>query len=190
MYNIQKRLFDIILSIILIILTFIPCILIVFLIKFSSKGKILFWSDRIGLNNKIFKMPKFRSMIDNTPLVATHCLKESNIFITPIGKFIRRTSIDEIPQLWSIFIGDMSFVGPRPALYSQFDLIELRTIHNIHLIKPGLTGWAQINGRDEITIQKKIELDYYYLINKSFLLDILIIIKTFFKVILFKNISH
>ncbi len=176
------------------VLLFLPLILffilIYFILLFSNNGNPLFWSKRIGLNNQTFLMPKFRSMKINTPHVASHILENSNIYITKIGKILRKTSLDEIPQIFSILKGDMSLVGPRPALYNQVDLIKLRSSKNIHTLKPGLTGLAQINGRDDLSIEKKVEFDLIYLKNKSFFYDIKIIIKTFFKVLNIKNISH
>ncbi len=179
----MKRLFDVIFSVIIIILLFFPIILISILIKITSKGSVLYWSERIGQNNNVFLMPKFRSMNENTPQLATDLLKNPGEHITGIGAFLRKTSIDELPQIWSILIGEMSFIGPRPALFNQYDLIEMRTNKSIHILKPGLTGWAQVNGRDNISLNKKIDYDYFYLKNKSFILDCKIIILTFIKVI-------
>lgn len=156
----------------------------------TSKGPALYWSDRVGKNNKIFPMPKFRTMLIETPQVATHLLSDSKTFLTPIGSFLRKTSLDELPQLWSILLGHMSFVGPRPALYNQNDLIELRTKYNIHLVIPGLTGWAQVNGRDDLDIVKKVELDKLYVEKQSFFFDLKIIFITFSIVIFKKGISH
>jgi len=150
----------------------------------------LYWSDRVGKGNTIFKMPKFRTMKVNTPAVATHLLDDPDRFLTPIGKFLRKSSLDELPQLLSIIKGDMSFVGPRPALFNQDDLVELRTKKGIHVLTPGLTGWAQINGRDDIPIPLKVEFDEYYLKNMSFFFDFKILLMTFIKVIRKENVSH
>lgn len=185
-----KRSFDIFLSLLVMIVAAIPSILIVFAIRLTSKGPILYWSKRIGKNNSFFLMPKFRSMLVDTPVVATHLLGDAETFLTPIGSFLRKSSLDELPQLWSILKGDMSFVGPRPALFNQDDLIELRTKEEIHFLTPGLTGWAQINGRDELPIIEKVAFDKEYMINQSLLLDIKILFRTFFKVIRTEGIVH
>ncbi len=190
MYNILKRIFDIIFAIIALLFLAIPIIMIAILVKLTSKGSVLYWSGRIGKENEVFKMPKFRSMKIDTPDVATHLLDNPNQYLTPIGDFLRKSSLDELPQLYNILKGDISFVGPRPALYNQDDLIALRTDKNIHKISVGLTGWAQINGRDELPIPEKIELDEYYLKNRSLLFDIKIIILTFFKVIKRDDVTH
>jgi len=150
----------------------------------------LYWSDRVGKNNTIFRMPKFRSMLIDTPAVATHLLNNPDQHLTPIGTFLRKTSLDELPQIFSILKGDMSFVGPRPALFNQHDLVELRTKKGVHLLTPGLTGWAQINGRDELPIPVKVEFDEYYLMHRSFLLDIKILFMTFFKVLRSEGVKH
>lgn len=168
----------------------IPFIIIYIVLLFSNNGNPIFWSQRIGLNNKIFLMPKFRTMKYNTPMVATHLLPKNNSYVTFLGKILRKTSLDEVPQIISIMKGDMKIVGPRPALYNQYDLIELRTKKNIHKIKPGITGLAQINGRDDLSIPEKVELDYKYYLNQSIYYDFIIIIKTFFKLFNFKQISH
>jgi len=185
----MKRLFDFLLSFFLFFLLFIPCLLISALIKITSNGPVLYWSDRVGKNNQIFSMSKFRTMKISTPNVATQLLKGKSL-LTPIGGFLRKTSLDEIPHLWSILIGDMSFVGPRPALYNQDELIELRTKKGIHLIVPGLTGWAQINGRDDISIAAKVVLDFEYLNKRSFLFELKILFLTIIKVIIAKDIVH
>jgi O-antigen biosynthesis protein WbqP len=185
-----KRLFDIIVAVILAIILFIPILLIACMVKISSRGPVLYWSDRIGINNVIFKMPKFRTMRADTPAVATHLLKNTEAYLTPVGSFLRKFSLDELPQLWSILKGDMSFVGPRPALYNQDDLIELRTRKKIHMLIPGITGWAQINGRDELPIPVKVEFDDYYMKNKSFTLDLKILWMTFVKVLKKEGIRH
>jgi len=159
-------------------------------VAITSRGGILYWSNRVGRNNQTFKMPKFRTMRVNTPVVATHLLGNPENYLTPIGPFLRKSSLDELPQLWSILKGDMSFVGPRPALFNQDDLIKLRTNCGVHELVPGLTGWAQINGRDELSIPEKVRLDKYYLDNHSLLLDIKITITTLFKVVHKDGIVH
>ena len=168
----------------------IPLLFISVLVWFSSPGPVLHWSKRVGQNNENFYMPKFRSMKMNTPDVATNLLKKPEEYLTTIGSFLRKTSLDELPQIWSIFIGDMSFVGPRPALYNQYDLILLRTKNNIHKLKPGLTGWAQVNGRDELSVNKKVQFDSYYLKNQSLLFDISILKHTLLKVLNQHGVTH
>mgnify|MGYP003678439559 FL=1 len=186
----MKRVFDFLLSLILLIL-FTPLMVIVFImVKLTSKGPALFWSQRVGIDNKLFSMPKFRTMKIETPQVATHLLEDSVNYKTSIGDFLRKTSLDELPQLISILTGKMSFVGPRPALFNQEDLIALRTQKNIHLVMPGLTGWAQINGRDEISINEKVELDFEYTKKRSFFFDLKIMYLTFLKVVAKENVSH
>jgi O-antigen biosynthesis protein WbqP len=160
------------------------------LVRLTSKGPVLYWSDRIGVNNAVFRMPKFRTMRIDTPAVATHLLEKPDIYLTPIGSFLRKFSLDELPQLWSIIKGDMSFVGPRPALYNQDDLVELRTQRGIHKLIPGVTGWAQVNGRDELPIPIKVEFDEYYLNNRSFSLDLRILWITFVKVLKQEGVKH
>lgn len=160
------------------------------IVKLTSHGPVLYWSDRIGRNNDIFRMPKFRTMRIDTPAVATHLLGNPDGYLTPIGKFLRKSSLDELPQLFCILNGDMSFVGPRPALFNQEDLIQLRTSKGIHRLIPGLTGWAQINGRDELPIPLKVEFDEYYLNNCSLALDIKILFMTFYKVLRSEGIQH
>lgn len=185
-----KRLFDIS-SAILVGLFFSPLIVVIALfIKLTSKGGVLHWSERVGYDNRVFKMPKFRSMKVGTPVIATHNLKNVRGVLTPIGGFLRKSSLDELPQLWSIIKGDMSIVGPRPALFNQNDLIALRTEKSIHEIIPGLTGWAQINGRDEIPIPQKVQLDLEYLQRQSFFFDLKIIWLTFLKVVRRDGVSH
>jgi O-antigen biosynthesis protein WbqP len=186
----MKRLFDLLLSFLAAFTLLIPMGLIAGWVKFTSKGPVLYWSDRIGRNNEIFRMPKFRSMQIDTPAVATHLLDDPDQYLTPIGRFLRRTSLDELPQLWSIIKGDMSFVGPRPALFNQDDLIALRSQHGIHRLPPGLTGWAQVNGRDELPIPQKVKLDEEYLQRKSFGFDLYVIWLTFLKVIRGEGVSH
>lgn len=186
----MKRLFDVIVSTLSIIVLLAPFIIIAVAIKATSRGRIIYWSDRVGRNNLIFKMPKFRSMRIDTPAVATHLLADPNSWLTPIGSFLRKSSLDELPQLWSILKGDMSFVGPRPALFNQYDLINLRSEHGVHFALPGLTGWAQINGRDELPIPDKVLLDKFYCENASFFLDIRIIWLTFLRVINRDGVTH
>lgn len=188
-----KRLFDVLL-VLLAITVLLPLILFTtLLVKFTSKGPVLFWSNRIGIDNKLFKMPKFRSMRSDTPQLATHVLNQqgnAKSYLTPVGNFIRKTSLDELPQLWSVLIGDMSVVGPRPALFNQDDLIALRTQYNVHLVKPGITGWAQINGRDELPIPKKVALDTYYVNHQSLWVDCKIILLTLLKVVKRDGVVH
>ena len=186
----MKRIFDIIFSLILLCIFSIFFILITLLILITSNGSVIYWSKRVGVNNTIFDMPKFRTMEMETPELASDLLENSHIFITPIGRLLRKTSLDELPQLWSIFIGDMSFVGPRPALYNQLPLINLRSTLGIQLYRPGLTGLAQINGRDGLSILQKVELDRQYVLNQSFLLDIKIILLTILKVVRADGVSH
>jgi O-antigen biosynthesis protein WbqP len=185
-----KRTFDFTMALTAILFLSLPMLIIALLVRLSSPGPILYWSDRVGRNNLIFKMPKFRTMRIDTPAVATHLLEDPDRWLTPIGKFLRKSSLDELPQLYSIITGEMSFVGPRPALFNQDDLIELRTRKGIHRLTPGLTGWAQINGRDELPIPVKVEFDDYYLKNRSFLFDIKIIILTLFKVLRSEGVRH
>ena len=172
------------------IILFIPIIIVAVMVRVTSKGPILYWSQRVGKNNTIFLMPKFRSMWVDTPAVATHLLTNPETLLTPIGPFLRKSSLDELPQLWSILKGDMSFVGPRPALFNQDDLIAQRTEAGVHLLTPGLTGWAQINGRDELPIPEKVALDVEYLHRRSFIFDIKIIFLTFVKVLKKEGITH
>ena len=186
----MKNMFDLLLSLCLIIVLSVPIIIIAVLVRLTSSGPVLYWSDRVGVGNGIFKMPKFRTMRIDTPAVATHLLKEPDAYMTPIGRFIRKTSLDELPQLWSVLKGDMSFVGPRPALFNQDDLIALRTKKGVHQLIPGITGWAQINGRDDIPIPVKVEYDEYYLKNQSFFFDLKVLWETFFKVIKKEGVVH
>jgi O-antigen biosynthesis protein WbqP len=185
-----KRTFDLFLVLILTSILLVPFLIISFLIKFTSHGPIFFWSDRIGKNNILFEMPKFRTMYLNTPTVATHLLNNPSLYLTPIGSFLRKTSFDEIPQLWSILVGDMSFIGPRPALFNQYDLIDLRTSKGVHHLTPGLTGWAQVNGRDDLSIAKKVKFDTEYLKKKSLIFDLKILYLTFIKIIQREGIQH
>jgi O-antigen biosynthesis protein WbqP len=186
----MKRLFDLILAGLAGLVLFIPVVGVALLVRLTSAGPVLYWSDRVGRNNRIFSMPKFRSMRVGTPAVATHLLADPQSHLTPIGSFLRRSSLDELPQLWSIIKGDMSFVGPRPALFNQHDLIELRTRSGVHELVPGLTGWAQINGRDELPIPQKVALDIEYLQNKTLWLDMKIIFLTGLKVLKRDNVTH
>jgi len=186
----MKRFFDVLLVLLIGAVVIVPFVVVAILVKGTSKGAILYWSDRIGKNNVIFRMPKFRSMQVDTPAVATHLLTDPKSVLTPIGDFLRKSSLDELPQLWSILKGDMSFVGPRPALFNQDDLIALRTEEGVEKLLPGLTGWAQINGRDEVPIPQKVELDVEYVRRKSFMFDIYILWLTFIKVIKRSGVSH
>jgi len=186
----MKRLADLLLAFLAAIILLLPFIIVALLVGLTSKGPVIYWSDRVGRYNQIFKMPKFRSMLIDTPAIATHLLTNPDQYLTPVGSFLRKSSLDELPQLWSIIKGDMSFVGPRPALYNQADLIALRTEKQVHTIVPGLTGWAQINGRDELPIPQKVELDAYYLQHQSLALDITILFRTFFKVIKRDGVTH
>ena len=186
----MKRLFDLILASLAALVLLLPLIGVAIFVRFTSAGPIFYWSDRVGRNNQIFSMPKFRSMRVGTPAVATHLLADPRTHLTPIGSLLRRSSLDELPQLWSIIKGDMSFVGPRPALFNQHDLIEMRTRRGVHLLVPGLTGWAQINGRDESPIPQKVALDTYYLENKSLWFDMRIIFLTGLRVLKRDNVVH
>jgi O-antigen biosynthesis protein WbqP len=186
----MKRIFDLLLGIIIFTLLAVPVLLITIAILLSSKGSALYWSDRVGKNNKIFKMPKFRTMLIGTPTVASHLLDNPDSYLMPIGGFLRRSSLDELPQLFSVLKGDMSFVGPRPALYNQDDLISLRTEKGVDKLLPGITGWAQVNGRDELSIPDKVALDVEYLNCQSFWFDIKILWMTFLKVIKRDGVSH
>jgi len=186
----MKRVSDICLGCIAALLLFVPVLLVAMAVRLTSKGPALYWSDRVGRNNVIFKMPKFRSMRVGTPAVATHLLADARSHLTPIGSFLRKSSLDELPQLWSILAGDMSFVGPRPALFNQQDLIALRTVQGVHTLVPGLTGWAQVNGRDELLIPDKVALDAEYLTRQGFWFDIKVLWMTFLKVIQRDGVSH
>ena len=185
-----KRLFDFALALILSLAFALPILMIVVAIRLTSPGQAVYWSQRVGRNNQLFSMPKFRSMRTDTPAVATHLLENPDQYITPVGQFLRKTSLDELPQLWSILKGDMSFVGPRPALYNQDDLVALRTEKGVHVLVPGLTGWAQINGRDELPIPIKVDYDAEYLERKSLIFDMKIIAMTAWKVIRRSGVSH
>lgn len=185
-----KRIFDLLLAGFAALLLCVPACLLALLVRLTSRGPALYWSDRVGRHNRIFRMPKFRSMRLGTPAVATHLLTDAQAFLTPVGSFLRRSSLDELPQLWSILVGDMSFVGPRPALYNQHDLIALRTERGVHQLLPGLTGWAQVNGRDELPIPRKVELDVEYLQRQSLWLDIRILWLTLVKVVRREGVTH
>lgn len=186
----MKRLFDLALVLVAAVLLLLPITAVAVVVRLTSPGPALYWSDRVGRHNRIFKMPKFRSMRIDTPAVATHLLSNPDQWLTPIGSFLRKSSLDELPQLWSILIGDMSFVGPRPALFNQEDLIALRTQKGIHELVPGLTGWAQINGRDELPIPQKVDLDAEYLRRRSLRFDLKILWMTALKVIARDGVSH
>lgn len=186
----MKRLFDLVLALFATSLLALPLGLVALAVKLTSRGTVLYWSDRVGRHNRIFKMPKFRSMQIDTPAVATHLLQNPDQWLTPIGSFLRRSSLDELPQLWSILNGDMSFVGPRPALFNQENLIVLRTEKGVHELLPGLTGWAQVNGRDELPIPQKVQLDVEYLQRRSFLFDLKILWMTVEKVVSKDGVSH
>ena len=186
----MKRLFDLTLVIVAISLIALPFMLVWIAVRLTSIGPALYWSDRVGIHNKIFKMPKFRTMVVGTPAVATHLLNDPGVYLTPIGVFLRKSSLDELPQLWSILVGDMSLVGPRPALFNQHDLIALRTARGVDKILPGLTGWAQVNGRDDLPIPVKVEYDAEYLNRQSTWFDIQILWMTALKVIKSDGVSH
>lgn len=188
--NPLKRSFDLLLCVVVVVILIAPICILGLLVYVTSPGPVLYWSDRVGRNNLIFKMPKFRSMKVGSPTVATHLLVDIKAVLTPIGTFMRKTSLDELPQLWSILVGDMSFVGPRPALFNQSDLIELRTQHGIDKLLPGLTGWAQVNGRDELSIPRKVQYEVEYLHKQCFWFDLKIIGLTLFKVIQRSGVSH
>ena len=185
-----KRLFDLVLAALASLILIIPCAVVAVMVRITSPGPILYWSDRVGRGNSIFKMPKFRSMRVGTPALATHLLTDPDSHLTPVGSFLRKSSLDELPQLWSIIKGNMSFVGPRPALYNQQDLIELRTQNGVHVLVPGLTGWAQVNGRDELPIPQKVAFDTEYLRRKSIVFDIRILFLTLLKVIMRNDVAH
>jgi len=186
----MKRLVDLLLALAATAGLALPMLLVAVLVKLTSRGPALYWSDRVGRHNRIFRMPKFRSMRTDTPEVATHLLTRPETYLTPIGSFLRKSSLDELPQLWSILKGDMSFVGPRPALFNQQDLIALRTAHGVHDLVPGLTGWAQVNGRDDLPIPAKVALDAYYLTHRSLWLDGRILLRTLLHVLRREGVSH
>ena len=186
----MKRLFDLCLALFALLFLLLPILLVAVIVRLTSAGLILYWSDRVGRDNKTFKMPKFRTMQVDTPVVATHLLPDPKQFLTPVGSFLRKSSLDELPQLWSILKGDMSFVGPRPALFNQDDLIALRKQYGVDKLLPGLTGWAQINGRDELPIPEKVKLDVEYMQNQSVFFDLKIIFLTVLKVVRRDNVQH
>lgn len=187
---IMKRIFDLLTVIPLLIIFVLPKLILAIAIKCTSKGPVLYWSDRVGRDNEVFRMPKFRTMRIDTPTVATHLLQDPDAYLTSIGPFLRKSSLDELPQLWSVLKGDMSFVGPRPALFNQDDLVAMRTAKGVHRLIPGITGWAQINGRDDLPIPVKVEFEEYYLKHHSFLFDLRILWMTFLKVIKREGVSH
>ncbi len=186
----MKRLFDLILALIAAVVLLVPFVFVWLAVRLTSRGPALYWSDRVGRDNEIFKMPKFRSMRVGTPAVATHLLSDPKVYLTPIGSFLRKSSLDELPQLWSILKGDMSFVGPRPALFNQDDLIALRTEAGVDQLLPGLTGWAQVNGRDELPIPQKVALDVAYMQRRSLWFDARILWLTALKVVSRDGVSH
>ncbi len=186
----MKRIFDTALALIFFLILSFPMLIIALSIKLTSKGPVLYWSDRVGKYNTIFKMPKFRTMMSDTPTMATHLMKNPEQYCTLVGSFLRKSSLDELPQLYSVLKGDMSFVGPRPALFNQDDLIELRTKKGIHNLIPGITGWAQINGRDDLPIPEKVDLDEYYLYNRSFMFDLKTLFMTLLSVINSQGVQH
>jgi len=186
----MKRLFDLVLALVAAVFLVLPIAAVTVAVRLTSPGPALYWSDRVGRHNRIFRMPKFRSMRIDTPAVATHLLQNPDQWLTPIGSFLRKSSLDELPQLWSILKGDMSFVGPRPALFNQDDLIALRTEKGVHELVPGLTGWAQVNGRDELSIPQKVALDAEYLQRQSLQFDLKILWMTALKVIASDGVSH
>lgn len=186
----MKRFLDLFVGLVASVIFIIPLLILAVLVKLTSKGPVLYWSNRVGRNNVIFSMPKLRTMRVDTPVVATHLLQNPDQFLTPIGGYLRKSSLDELPQLWCILRGDMSVVGPRPALFNQQNLIEMRTEKGVHAIRPGLTGWAQINGRDELPIPEKVELDLYYMRRQSLAFDMKVILLTFLKVVRRDGITH
>jgi O-antigen biosynthesis protein WbqP len=186
----MKRLFDLVLALFLAIVLALPILVVAIVVRLTSSGPVLYWSNRIGRFNAVFRMPKFRTMQEGTPAVATHLLSDSGQYLTPVGSFLRKSSLDELPQLWSILIGDMSFVGPRPALFNQDDLIALRTQYGVDGLVPGLTGWAQVNGRDELSIPVKVQYEVEYLQKQSFWFDLKILGLTFLKVVRRAGVSH
>ena len=186
----MKRFFDFTAALILLVIMAVPIVLIAILVKITSPGPVIYWSERVGKDNKNFIMPKFRTMRKDSPVIATHLMQNVENYLTSFGSFLRTTSLDELPQLWSVLEGDMSFVGPRPALFNQEDLIALRTEKGVHKLIPGITGWAQVNGRDDLPISVKVEYDEYYLKNQSFFFDLKILWNTFFKVIKKEGVAH
>jgi O-antigen biosynthesis protein WbqP len=185
-----KRAFDLVMAAGALAVFAVPMAVVAVAVRATSRGPAIYWSDRVGRDNVLFRMPKFRSMRIETPAVATHLLTDTTVWLTPIGGFLRKSSLDELPQLWSILVGDMSIVGPRPALFNQDDLIALRTEQGVHRLRPGLTGWAQVNGRDELPIPDKVRLDAEYLRNRSFVMDLKTIWMTLGGVLRARDISH
>jgi len=186
----MKRLFDLTLGILALAVLWLPLLLVGILVKLTSAGPVIFWSDRVGKDNRTFRMPKFRTMRVDTPVVATNLLENPDQFLTPIGSFLRRSSLDELPQLWSILKGDMSFVGPRPVICTEHELLALRAQHGVAALRPGLTGWAQINGRDHLSVAEKVEFDVAYLKRQSFAFDLKILVRTARKVLGGHGIAH
>lgn len=186
----MKRMLDVLVTLVALVIFAIPMILVGLAVRFTSRGPILYWSDRVGRNNIVFAMPKFRTMRVDTPVLPTHLLADASSYLTPIGSFLRKSSLDELPQLWCILIGDMSLVGPRPALHNQNDLLDARTAAGVHALVPGLTGWAQVNGRDEVPLEVKVAYDVEYLQRRSLQLDVKILLLTLWKVVMVKDIAH
>lgn len=186
----MKRIFDLAMASFLLCFLSVSMLVVGLMVKLTSKGPALYWSDRVGIHNSIFRMPKFRTMRIDTPAVATHLMKNPDVYLTCIGSFLRKFSLDELPQLYSILKGDITFVGPRPALYNQDDLVKLRTAKGVHKLIPGITGWAQVNGRDELPIPVKVEFDEYYLKNRSFYFDLKILWMTFINVVKKEGVTH
>ncbi len=186
----MKRMLDVVVTLVALVVFAIPMIFVALAVRLSSRGPVLYWSDRVGRNNIIFAMPKFRTMHVDTPVLPTHLLQDPASFLTPIGSFLRKSSLDELPQLWCVLIGDMSLVGPRPALHNQQDLLDARTAAGVHVLLPGLTGWAQVNGRDEVPMEVKVGYDVEYLTKRSFWLDVKILFLTFWKVVMEKDVAH
>lgn len=186
----MKRMLDVVVTLVALVVFAIPMIFVALAVRLSSRGPVLYWSDRVGRNNVVFAMPKFRTMRLDTPVLPTHLLQEPASFLTPVGSFLRKSSLDELPQLWCVLIGDMSLVGPRPALHNQQDLLDARTSAGVHVLLPGLTGWAQVNGRDEVPMEVKVGYDVEYLAKHSFWLDVKILFLTFWKVVMVKDVAH
>tara|TARA_Y100000816_G_scaffold292628_1_gene289293 strand:- start:4702 stop:5262 length:561 start_codon:yes stop_codon:yes gene_type:complete len=186
----MKRIFDFVLGVLLLSILLAPMILIAIAVRFTSRGSAIYWSDRIGRNNKIFKMPKFRSMLIETPIIATHLLNKPQTYLSPIGSFLRRSSLDELPQIFSVLKGDMSLVGPRPALFNQEELVSLRNKYGVDKLMPGITGWAQVNGRDELSISEKVAFDLEYLERQSIWFDLKILLYTFLRVFNRDGVKH
>ena len=186
----MKRMLDVVVTLVALVVFVIPMIFVALAVRLSSRGPVLYWSDRVGRNNVVFAMPKFRTMRVDTPVLPTHLLQDPASFLTPIGSFLRKSSLDELPQLWCVLIGDMSLVGPRPALHNQQDLLDARTDAGVHVLLPGLTGWAQVNGRDEVPMEVKVGYDVEYLTKHSFWLDVKILFLTFWKVVMVKDVAH